>query len=404
MRRCVIIHYHEVGLKRGNRSFFIRQLEENLARATAGLGGAGVKRLSGRLVLWLAPEAPWPALKECLAQVPGVAYFARGFQSTARREQLTQDVLMAVQEAGPFRSFRVRAKRAFKEYPLTSPQIGAALGTAIQEQTGAAVDLSNNAELTIYVEVLPDQAFIYFEKVPGAGGLPVGTSGTVVVLLSGGIDSPVAAYRMLKRGCRTVFVHFHAFPYVSTASQEKVRQLVHVLSPYQGEAILYLVPFGDAQREIVVRCPMPYRVVLYRRMMMRIAERLGARHGAKALVTGESLGQVASQTLENLAAIEDAASLLVLRPLIGMDKAEIAEQAQQIGTYAISIQPDEDCCALFVPEHPATRSDLAGVRQAEAGLDSEALVTRCVAEAEQVVVKAGAETRRTVGVRAGQGA
>jgi thiamine biosynthesis protein ThiI len=229
-------------------------------------------------------------------------------------------------------------------------------------------------EVEIVVEVLPDETFVSLDRRPGPGGLPVGTSGTVAALLSGGIDSPVAAWRMLKRGCRVVFVHFHSVPYLPDTSQAKARALVERLTAWQYASTLYLVPFGEIQREVVLAVPGPARVVVYRRLMIRIAEAIARRAGALVLATGESLGQVASQTLENIAAIDAAATMPVLRPLIGTDKIEIIEEAKRLGTFEISIEPDADCCTLFVPKHPATRMTEAEALALESRLSIDALV------------------------------
>jgi tRNA uracil 4-sulfurtransferase len=212
------------------------------------------------------------------------------------------------------------------------------------------------------------------EREEGPGGLPVGTSGKVACLLSGGIDSPVAAFRLMKRGCTAIFIHFHGRPYVSRASEEKVRELAALLTRYQFQSRLYLVAFGDIQRQIVVDAPSPFRIVLYRRMMIRIAEELARRERCWSLVTGDSLGQVASQTAENLSVVEEAAGLPILRPLIGMDKVEITEQAQRIGSFDTSIEPDQDCCRLFVPPHPSTRTDIDHIKKIERDFDLIALV------------------------------
>ncbi|PYN53362.1 MAG: tRNA 4-thiouridine(8) synthase ThiI, partial [Candidatus Rokuibacteriota bacterium] len=233
----------------------------------------------------------------------------------------------------------------------------------------------------IHVEVLPAETFVYIDPSPGPGGLPVGASGTVAALLSGGIDSPVAAWRMMKRGCRVLFVHFHSVPYLPATSQGKARALVARLTEWQYDSRLLLVPFGEIQREVVLTVPPPARVVVYRRLMVRIAEALAREHGALALATGESLGQVASQTLENIARIDEAAGLPILRPLIGMDKLEITREARRLDTFEISIEPDQDCCTLFVPRHPATRMSERDVGAAEARLDVERLVAQGVAGA-----------------------
>jgi thiamine biosynthesis protein ThiI len=267
-----------------------------------------------------------------------------------------------------FESFRIETQRGDKSFPLTSPEINRQLGAAVKEKSGARVDLEN-AEFTVTVEILPRDAFFGFNKIPGAGGLPVGASGRVAALISGGFDSPVAAYRMMQRGCRLIFVHFHSAPFQDKTSQEKVRQLLNVLTRHQFNSRLYLVPFGEIQRQIVASVTRPLRVVLYRRMMLRIAEAIARKEKAKALLTGESLGQVASQTLDNIAVIEQAARLPILRPLVGMDKQEIIDQARRIGTFEISSIPDQDCCQLFVPKHPATKARFRDVEADEARFD-----------------------------------
>jgi thiamine biosynthesis protein ThiI len=237
--------------------------------------------------------------------------------------------------------------------------------------------------LTVTVEILPHDAFFGFNKIPGPGGLPVGASGRVVALISGGIDSPVAAYRMMQRGCRVIFVHFHSAPYQDKTSQEKVRQLITILTRHQFRSRLHLVPFGEIQRQIVASVARPLRVILYRRMMLRIAEGIARKEKAKALVTGESLGQVASQTLENMAVIQQASRLPILRPLVGMDKQEIIDQARRIGTFDISSIPDQDCCQLFVPKHPATKAQLDEVEAAESRLEIPQLLCYGIDNANQ---------------------
>jgi thiamine biosynthesis protein ThiI len=247
------------------------------------------------------------------------------------------------------------------------------VGGRIKLERGWKVDLDHPA-LTIGIEILNDQAFYYFGKDRGPGGLPTGTSGRVACLLSGGIDSPVAAWRMMKRGCTVVLVHFHSYPFLSRASQEKVREVAELLTRYQQSSTLFQVAFGEIQRQVVLSVPAPLRVVIYRRLMLRIAERIARQNSARALVTGEVVGQVASQTLENMSVIGSVAALPVLRPLVGMDKEEIVAQAQKIGTYDISIVPDQDCCQLFTPKHPATKASAEVVLAAEGTLPIEEFV------------------------------
>jgi len=278
-------------------------------------------------------------------------------------------------------TFRVSAKRADKRFPLSSPEIEREVGGRIKEARGWTVDLGN-PELTIHVEALTNEAFYYFGKEPGAGGMPVGTSGRVACLMSGGIDSPVAAWRLMRRGCRVLLVHFHSYPILSRASQEKARELAKLLATYQYHSRLYLVAFGEVQQQVVLAVAPPLRVVIYRRLMMRIAEAIARRGKSQALVTGEVVGQVASQTLENLSSIDSVVTMPVLRPLVGMDKDEITAEAQRLGTYPISIIPDQDCCTLFTPRHPATKARRVDIERAEAALPIDDIVRQTVEAVE----------------------
>jgi thiamine biosynthesis protein ThiI len=355
-RSAVVVHYHEISLKRGNRPLFLRHLSRNLTQSTADLGPVRIRQLPGRILLDLAAHEAPEAVRDRAAQVCGVSSVALGWRVESSVSAM-EDAVGRLIEDRQFRSFRISARRAFKTYPMTSVELNRHLGAFVLERlkgSGVRVDLKR-AELEIHVEVLPAETFVYADPVPGPGGLPVGASGTVAALLSGGIDSPVAAWRMMKRGCRVVFVHFHSVPYLPATSQAKARALAERLTRWQYRSSLLLVPLGEIQREVVLSVPPPIRVVVYRRMMVRIAEVLARQMGAQALTTGESLGQVASQTLTNLVRIDEVATVPVLRPLIGMDKLEITAEAQRLGTFEISIEPDADCCTLFVPQHPATR-------------------------------------------------
>jgi tRNA uracil 4-sulfurtransferase len=372
LRPVLVVHYHEISLKRGNRPLFLRQLARNLERAIADVGPARLRQRPGRIVLDLDGHPRPEAVRDRALRVCGVASVLLGYRTAPTLEAMRAVVGQLV-EGRRFGSFRISARRAFKTYPLTSVELNRALGAFVLERVETRVDLEH-PEAEIVVEVLPDEAFLALDRRPGPGGLPVGASGTVAALLSGGIDSPVAAWRMMKRGCRVVFVHFHSVPYLPPTSQAKARALVERLTEWQYTSRLYLVPFGEIQREVVLSVPPPARVVVYRRLMVRIAETIGRRAGVLALTTGESLGQVASQTLDNIAAIDAAAPLPILRPLIGMDKLEITGEAQRLGTFEISIEPDADCCTLFTPKHPATRMRESDVRAAESRLDFERLV------------------------------
>jgi tRNA uracil 4-sulfurtransferase len=368
----VLIRYHEIALKKGNRRYFIELLKRNLIAAVKDLGIKEIRSLPARVLLTFKADYDTELLTERIRSVFGVANFSMVERTSRDIETLRAQILESL-DGRRFNSFRIDTQRGDKTFALKSPEINRQLGAAVKNQSGARVDLTN-AELTVTVEILPRDAFFGFNKIAGPGGLPVGASGRVVALISGGIDSPVGAYRMMQRGCRLIFVHFHSAPYLDQTSQQKVRELVSELTRCQFQSRLYLIPFGEIQRQIVAAVARPLRVILYRRMMLRIAEQVARREKCQALITGESLAQVASQTLENIAVIEQAAQLPVLRPLVGMDKQEIIDQARRIGTYKISSIPDQDCCQLFVPKHPATRARPADVQDDESRLDIEDLI------------------------------
>jgi len=376
----VVVRYHEIALKRGNRAAFVSQLVENVATALRGTGVKRVRSGDGRVVVHLRPEADWGEIERRLQWVCGVANYSLAVR-TERNIDAILAAAVAMAQGRSFASFGVRTRRGDKTFPLSSPEISGMAGAAIKEVCDARVDLEN-PELEINIEILRDEAFVSGGRIPGAGGLPVGSSGRVLALLSGGIDSPVAAWRMMRRGCRVEFVHFHGAPFQDNSSREKVLALARLLARYQLRTRVHLIAFGEIQRQIVAGVQRPSRVVLYRRMMMRIAEALAGRLGAAALVTGESLGQVASQTLINMATVGAATSLPLLRPLVAMDKQEISDQARRIGSFEISILPDEDCCQLFMPRHPGTRVSLAEAEEGEQALDVPALVEQALADIE----------------------
>jgi thiamine biosynthesis protein ThiI len=375
----VVVHYQEIALKGKNRPWFIARLARNLRTALSDLGVREVRVLMGRIEIVLGPAAQWPEIRDRLKTVFGVANFARAGRVPLDVDTIANAILADLGDIDT-PTFRVSARRADKRFPLTSPQIEREVGGRIKEARGCTENLDEPA-LPIHVEPMTHQAFYYVGKERGAGGLPAGSSGRVACLLSGGIDSPVAAWRMMRRGCRALFVHFHSYPILSRASQEKARELAALLTRYQYDSRLFLVPFGQIQQRVVLAVPPPLRVVLYRRLMMRIAERLARQHRATALVTGEVVGQVASQTLENLSNIDEVVSMPVLRPLIGMDKDEIVLEAQRLGTFPVSIIPDQDCCTLFTPRHPATKARRADVEAAEQALPIEEIVQQAAADA-----------------------
>jgi thiamine biosynthesis protein ThiI len=375
----VVVHYGELALKGRNRPWFIKTLVRSIATSLGDLPLRDVRPLIGRIIVTLEDDADWDEVRRRLAALPGIVKFARAERVDPDLDAMTARIGEAV-KGHTAESFRVRARRADKRFATPSPDLERVIGRRVQDVTGWPVRLSKPA-LEIRVEVLTNDAFFFMAREPGMGGLPTGTSGKVLALLSGGIDSPVAAWRLIKRGCRVSFVHFHSYPILSRTSQDKARELVRTLTRHQLRSRLSLVPFGALQQQVVVTVPPPLRVVIYRRLMVRIAERLAAKIGAHALVTGDSVGQVASQTVENLAVVGGVATLPILRPLVGMDKEEITADAQRIGTYETSIVPDEDCCTLFTPRFPTTRASAAAAEAAERALDVDGLVTRALEEA-----------------------
>lgn len=375
----VVIHYQEIALKGKNRPWFIGRLARNIREAVRGLDVSAVRVLMGRIEIVLGPQATWETVRERLSTVFGIANFSKAGRAPLDVDAIAREILKDLGPGNPA-SFRVSARRADKRFALTSPQIEREVGGRIKEARGWIVNL-DEPELTIHVEALTDEAFYSFGKERGPGGLPVGSSGRVTCLLSGGIDSPVAAWRMMRRGCRVHLVHFHSYPILSRASQEKARELAKSLARFQFDSKLFLVAFGEIQQRVVLAVAPPLRVVVYRRLMMRIAERIATQQRSQALVTGDVVGQVASQTLENMATIGRVVSLPVLRPLVGMDKDEITAEAQRLGTYPISIIPDQDCCTLFTPRHPATRARSDDVERAETGLPIDEIVDQASAAA-----------------------
>jgi tRNA uracil 4-sulfurtransferase len=375
--KSLIVHYQEIALKGKNRPWFVTRLVRNLREATRGTSVREVRALMGRIEIALGEPAEWETVRERVSRVFGVANYAKAGRTPLDLDAIAAAILADLGPEDPA-SFRVSVRRADKRFPMTSPEIEREVGGRIKIARGWHVDLAKPA-FTIRVETLANEAFYSFGNEKGAGGLPTGVSGRVACLLSGGIDSPVAAWRMMRRGCRVVFVHFHSYPILSRASQEKARELAKLLTTFQLRSRLLLVPFGEIQQRVVLSVAPPLRVVIYRRLMMRIAEALARENRALGLVTGEVVGQVASQTMENLTSIGAVVSMPVLRPLIGMDKDEITAEAQRLQSFPISIIPDQDCCTLFTPRHPVTRAKHMQVMAAEASLDIDEIVKQAVA-------------------------
>ena len=375
---CVLLKFGELALKGRNRPHFVGVLERNLRRQTADLGPLEVRRRGGVLIVTGAVDRD-ALVERCLA-LPGVSVVQPALRCE-RDPAAAADAAVSLLRERAGRTFAVRARRRDKRFPLRSIELARVIGEAVRVRLELGVDLSN-PDLELHVEVDSKELLVSAERLRGAGGLPVGSSGRALVLLSGGLDSPVAAYRMMKRGLRCDFVHFSGRPFTGPESIYKAYVLVGKLDRFQGGSRLFVVSFGAAQRRLSAVGAGRLQVLSQRRLMVRVASALAAREGSDALVTGDSLGQVASQTLPNLAVVEDAAELPLLRPLIDRDKAEIVEIAKALGTYEISILPDEDCCQLFSSKLAVTRGQTDDLRAIERTADAEELIEQLAASAE----------------------
>lgn len=370
----VIVHYDEIGLKGKNRIVFEKQLISNIKsilKDQAAGSLSDVKRLYGRLLLTLKDGADTQTAAKALGHVFGIANFAFAHKTSFDINAIEETALSIMSDKKG--SFRVTTQRSDKNFPLSSQDINIRVGASINKKYNLPVKLED-PDNTCFIEIANGSAFVYTHKNPGPGGLPVGVSGKVMVMLSGGIDSPVAAWNIMKRGAHIVPVHFHSAPFTSEFSIEKVRELAGILKKYQPSIKLYEIAFADLQRKIMMTVPEKFRIIFYRRFMMRIAQAIAKQEKAKAVVTGEALGQVASQTIENMTATSEVLSMPALRPLIGFDKKDIIKKAQEIGTLEISQQPHDDCCTLFAPRQVETKARMAEIHEAEKKLPVQELV------------------------------
>ncbi len=377
-----MLHYHELWLKGRNRSFFLHKFTESIRSHLDGLGAIRVTQEDGRVLVSLEAEQSLPAAVKRVRRIFGVAYYSVATEAPRDLESVEQTAWTQLAPQS-FRTFAVRARRADKTLPFRSGDVERRVGRFILDSAQAAgkvisVNL-DQPDVTCFIEFTRNRALVYSEKIAGPGGMPANTAGKLVCLLSGGYDSAVAAYAMMKRGARIIFVHFHGIAArPGEASEPVAREIVRALVPYQGAARLYLVPFHELQREILLNAPEPHRILLYRRLMLRIAESLACRHHALGLVVGDSLAQVASQTLQNMAAVGAVARLPLYRPLVGADKQDILNVARQIGTYEISSERFSDCCPVFMPRSPRIYASAAELDDAEQRLDIESMVRRGV--------------------------
>jgi tRNA uracil 4-sulfurtransferase len=375
---CVLLMFGELALKGRKRSSFAAVLERNLRRALKSAGSVELHR-RGSSVLVMAPPEAMARVLEVSTELPGLSVVQPALRLDPSTEHAGRAAVELLRD-WPARSFAVRARRREKSFPVGSMDVARLVGAAVKDELGLAVDLTH-PEVELYVEAYQRELFVSVDRLRGAGGLPVGTSGRAMVLLSGGIDSPVAAYRMMKRGLLCDFVHFSGQPLTGPESAYKAYALVGGLTRFQGRSRLFVVPFGLAQRLLASSGAGRLQVLAQRRLMVRVADALARREQCEALVTGDSLGQVASQTLRNLEVVQGAATMPMLRPLLDRDKSEIIEEAQRIGTFETSILPDEDCCTLLAPRRAVTWTDPDPLIELERRVDVEAVVERLVDQA-----------------------
>lgn len=386
MEKVVLVRYAEIHLKGLNRPFFERLLVDRIKQALNPVHAA-VEREQGRIFVYGIPEDQISSCVDKLCRVFGihsvsVACCVEKSWEAIRNAAVSETRSFAETAAIP--TFKCFARRSDKRFPMTSEEICRELGHDILEAyPNLSVDVHHPA-LPVTVEIRQANAFVYTGEVLGAGGMPVGSNGKAMLLISGGIDSPVAGYMIAKRGVMLDAVHFYSYPYTSERARDKVIELTKLVSRYAGRINLYLVPFTDIQMTIYDKCPSTETTVLMRRLMMKIAERIAKDTGSQALITGESIGQVASQTIESLCVTDDAVSMPVFRPLIGFDKEEIIEKAQKIGTFETSILPYEDCCTVFVPKHPVTKPKVEKLRESEALVDFEPMIQKAISDTERM--------------------
>ena len=384
MKEIILIKNGELALKGLNRSNFEDALVKNMKRRLNNLGSVSIKKSQSTIYVEpISDDFDFDEALERVSRIFGIAGFSRACVCEKTVEDiLTKSVEYLKPSLENIKTFKVEAKRADKSFPLTSPEISRELGaTLLRAFPHLRVDV-HNPQRTVFVEIRDYAAYVRAEQLQGAGGLPVGTAGTASILISGGIDSPVAAWTMAKRGLRLNAIHFASPPYTSKRAELKVRTLLSKVARYSGSINLAIVPFTEIQDMIAQNCPEEYFTLIMRRMMMRIAERLAEKSGSLALITGESLGQVASQTLPALVTTDAVTNIPVLRPLIGMDKEEIIRISRKIDAFETSILPYEDCCTVFTPKHPKTRPTLSACEEAEKALNIEELIEKAISDTE----------------------
>jgi thiamine biosynthesis protein ThiI len=388
----ILCHYGEIALKGKNRNFFERQLIENIKKQLEAFCPDSfeyVRKMSGGILIKLSEKGVEneSAIKDALMHTFGIANFSFAASVKQDIETLKEVCWHIVKHTNSvdFKTFRITTQRSNKNFPLTSEEINREVGGYVYDKLEGGKSVSmKNPDLECKIFILNEFALVSLQKIEGLGGMPIGTGNKAMAMLSGGFDSPVAAFQILRRGVQLRYAHFHSAPYTSKASIEKVITLSQELKKFGSSTRLYLIPFADVQKEIMMKTPERFRVILYRRMMLRIAEALAKKEKCLALITGDSIGQVASQTLENILAVSEAATLPIFRPLIGLDKEEIMQKAKSIGTFDISIQPHDDCCTRLMPKKPETRAKLWEVIEAEKALDIHELIKQALEKTELI--------------------
>ncbi len=384
----VLLKYGEIALKGLNKPLFERRLINNIKSRLDKIGKFSVKSAQSTVYVEPLEKVDMNEAVEALKRIFGIVNICPVVKCNKDMESISKTVCECIENSRTSeKTFKVEAKREDKSFPLNSPQICREIGGKVLERfNDISVDV-HNPDMIVNIEIRQD-AYIYTKKERGAGGMPVGTNGKATILLSGGIDSPVAGYMIAKRGVEIDAVHFHSHPYTSDRAKEKVIDLAKIMSSYCGKIRLHVVPFTKIQLEIIEKCPENYLTVIMRRIMMKIAERISNSEGSAALITGESIGQVASQTMESLVCTDNAVNQPIFRPLIGMDKEEIVSISKKIGAYETSILPYEDCCTIFVPKHPKTKPQLSEIIEAEKALvNIEEMITEAIAEEEVIIIK-----------------
>ena len=384
-QRICLVHYHEIGLKGRNRSNFEKRLVKNIEALLDRFPVVTIHRISGRLCVFLREGCDFETAMEvaqAMRDVPGVARVSCGFKCERDIDVMGGVAVNALAEAGPFTTFKVHGRRNHTDFPIDSMQINQIVGATLCEAFPDKKVKMKDPDATVVVEVVQNASYIYARSERGVGGLPVGSSGKVVALLSSGIDSPVALWKLARRGATCIGVHFSGRPQTADTSEYLVDDIAHVLEKTGCIARVYIVPLGDYQKEIALTCPPSLRVILYRRLMFKVAEAIARRERAGALVTGESLGQVASQTLDNIRATDQSVSCPVFRPLIGSDKLDIIADAQRLGTFEISSMDAPDCCTLFMPRNPETHAKLDAVLEAEEAYPIDQWIAELLESAE----------------------